>query len=103
MHLPLFVDSYGGTVGSQAIGHLLSDTSVSNVSNGGDETVKMGKVLHLVYVAAIIPQQGENIADVGKLVAADSDSKEGFPVEIVAGNQICKEVVKELFYGMCSI
>lgn len=99
IHLTLFVDSYGGIVGSQAIGHLLSDSSVSNVSIEGDETVSMGKVLYLVYVAAVIPQEGETIADVGKLVAADSDSKERLPVEIVAGNQICKEGVKKLFYG----
>lgn len=101
MHLTLFVDSYGGIVGSQAIDHLLSDSSVSNISNHGNENVKMGKILYLVYIAAVIPQEGETIEDVGKLVAADSDSKERLPVEIVAGNQVCKEGVKELFYGEC--
>lgn len=86
-----------------AIGHLLSNLSVFNVSDDGDKTGKTGKILHLFYVAAVIPAEGETIADVGKLVAADSDSKEGLPVEVVAGKQICKEGVKELFYGMCFI
>lgn len=96
--LTALIDSYGGSVGSQAIGSLLS-TIKSTASQDKDKASKMGKVLHLVYVAAIIPQVGETSAMLSELMIADNDNMDTLPLEFVDGKMFCKEEIKELFYG----
>lgn len=84
-------DSYGGAVGSQAIGHLLSTTRPS-------PSDAAGKVLHLVYVAALIPQEGETMAALNELITAETPVEQRLPVEVIDGKLVCKEEIKDLFY-----
>ncbi|KAJ4406055.1 hypothetical protein N0V82_010201 [Gnomoniopsis sp. IMI 355080] len=97
-HLTLHKDSYGGAVGSQAIGHLLSKIKSTPSTHDEDKAGKMGKVLRLVYVAALIPQADETSAALGELIAAENGNK-GLPIDFVDGKMFCKEEIKEVFYG----
>ncbi|KAJ4392278.1 hypothetical protein N0V93_005903 [Gnomoniopsis smithogilvyi] len=91
-------DSYGGSVGSQAIGHLLSKFR-STPSHGEENISKIGKIVRLVYVAALVPLAGETTAALSEVIAADNANEFSLPLEIVDGRMFCKQEIKELFYG----
>lgn len=94
-------DSYGGQVGSQAIGHLLSNTKSHASDDKEDDNT--GKILHLFYVTAMVPLEGETGQEAGALISAANNESGPHDtllqgLDIVDGKLVCKEEVKDMFY-----